>query len=444
MKANLWQHAKENKIRLIIGTRTALFTPMPELKLIIVDEEHDASFKQTEGVRFSARDAAIFRAQLNDIPIVLGSATPSLESLYHCQTEKYTKLTLTHNAQNNTPHYYQFVDLRNQPTEEGLAFETKRLIEKALTSQQQVLIFINRRGYAPVLLCHQCRWIADCPACDSHLTLHQYQQLICHHCNFTMDLPKKCPTCSDTNLVPIGSGTQRIQQTLRQHFPEILITRIDRDEIKTKDALHQCLSNIATGKPQIIIGTQMLAKGHHFPNLNLVVILDTDAGLYNQDFRALERLSQLITQVAGRAGREKQPGHIVIQTHTPHHPLLNLLVQQGYQAFIDAILPQRHTANWPPFTHLAIIRANGRAMDKLLEGMNDIKTRLKNNALTILGPAPAPLARKSAQHYIQLLIKTSERKILHHSLNALSLELEQLEKTYRIRCSIDIDPISLT
>ena len=280
------------------------------------------------------------------------------------------------------------------------------MIEKTLSNHQQVLIFINRRGYAPVLLCHQCGWISDCSACDSHLTLHQHQHLICHHCGLTTKQPKQCPKCSSNELVPVGSGTQRIQQALIEHFPNVPVTRIDRDEIRTKDALLHCLSSVATGESQIIIGTQMLAKGHHFPNLSLVVILDTDAGLYNQDFRALERMGQLITQVAGRAGREKQPGHIIIQTHVPDHPLLNLLVQKGYQAFIEEILPERHTANWPPFSHVALIRANGKIMSKLLDGMNHIKTRLKRDTLTVLGPAPAPLARKSKEYYVQLLIKT--------------------------------------
>lgn len=444
MKANLWQQVKENKIKLVIGTRTALFIPMPELKLIVVDEEHDASFKQADGVRFSARDAAIFRAQLNHIPIVLGSATPSLESLYNCEVQKYSKLMLTHNAQNEIPLYYQFVDLRRQPAQEGLAPETQQLIQKTLSNGQQALIFINRRGYAPVLLCEACRWISDCSVCDSHLTLHQNQSLICHHCGLSTKVPLKCPRCQAQALIPIGSGTQRIQQALIDHFPNTPITRIDRDEIKSKEAFQQCLSKLATGEPQIIIGTQMLAKGHHLPNLSLVVILDTDAGLYNQDYRALERLGQLITQVAGRAGREKQAGHIVIQTHVPDHPLLNLLVQKGYQPFIEEILSQRQASNWPPFSHIALIRANGKNLPKLLEGMNDIKAHLKNTPLTVLGPAPAPLARKNAEYYIQLLLKAPERKTLHRTLNTLVSSLEHIEKNYNIRCNIDIDPISLT
>ncbi len=444
MKARFWQQAKENQIQLIIGTRSALFTPMPKLKLIIVDEEHDASFKQTEGVRFSARDAAIFRAQLENIPIVLGSATPSLESLYNSQTQKYTKLSLTHNAQNNNKLYYQLIDLRNQPLEDGLAFETRRLIQKTLQNQQQVLLFINRRGYAPVLLCHQCAWICDCSACDSHLTLHHQGRLICHHCGLETKRPLQCPTCHSDELIPIGNGTQRIQEALMRHFENIPIIRMDRDEIKTKDALFDCLTQIATGTPQIIIGTQMLAKGHHFPNLSLVVILDTDAGLYNQDFRALERLGQLITQVAGRAGREKVPGHIAIQTHQPQHPLLNLLVQQGYEAFSNAILAQRAAANWPPFGHIALIRADGRQKEPILKAMHHIKNHLKSHELSLFGPAPAPLARKNNRYYLQLLVKANIRKVLHQVLHEFTPHLEKLEKDYNIRCSIDIDPISLT
>jgi primosomal protein N' (replication factor Y) (superfamily II helicase) len=443
-KAFFWHQAKENKIRLVIGTRTALFTPMPQLKLIIVDEEHDASFKQTDGVRFSARDAAIFRAQLNHIPIVLGSATPSIESLYHCQMQKYSQFTLTQSAQNPTPLYYQFVDLRRESVEGGIAVETRQLIEKTLQNKQQVLIFINRRGYAPVLLCHACRWIADCTACDSHLTLHHHDQLICHHCGMRTQRPTHCPQCSEKTLIAVGQGTQRIQETLIDYFPETPIIRIDRDEIKTKDAFQTCLTQIASGTPQIIIGTQMLAKGHHFPNLSLVVILDTDAALYNQDFRALERLGQLITQVAGRAGRAEEPGHIVIQTHMPDHPLLNLLAQKGYSALVKQLLPLRQASNWPPFSYLALIRAHGKTMRPLLDGMHAIKAYLKNTGLTLLGPAPAPLARKNREHHLQLLLKASDRKILHKSLHSLGMTLEQIEKTYNMRCSIDVDPISLT
>lgn len=444
-RAAIWQQAKEHKLQLIIGTRTALFTPMPKLGLIIIDEEHDSSFKQMDGVRFSARDAGIMRAQLNDIPILLGSATPSLESLYNCEIEKYTKLNLSQKAQNSTSLYFQLVDLRNKTLKEGLAPETLQLIKTHINKNQQVLVFINRRGFAPVLLCHHCAWIADCHACDSHLTIHQRdKQMVCHHCGDKKSIPLHCPSCSNHELQPVGSGTQRIHQTLSEHFPTTHMVRIDRDEIKNTDTLNEHLLNISEGQSQIIIGTQMLAKGHHFPNLALVVILDTDTGFYNQDFRALERVGQLITQVSGRAGRADLPGHVVIQTYLPHHPLLNQLIQKGYESFVNALLPLRKEAFWPPFAHLALLRAHGKTINTLLKFMHQIKQLLAETSLTVLGPAPAPLARKASQFHLQLLIKSNSRKTLHIELTRLHEKLYSTQKNHSIRWSIDVDPIDLT
>ncbi|OYV55171.1 MAG: primosomal protein N' [Legionella sp. 21-45-4] len=327
-RLHTWQAARDNRIQIVIGTRTALFTPMPELGLIIIDEEHDVSFKQMEGVRYSARDSALVRAHSHQIPIVLGSATPSLETLHNCLTQKYTQLHLTQKALNQLPHCVQLVDIRNQTLAHGLAKTTQEVIAKTLENKQQVLIFINRRGFAPVLLCHECGWIADCHACDSHLTLHRKNHtLLCHHCGQKQTMPTHCTLCQSTDLVPVGAGTQRIQQGLSRQYPHVPLLRIDRDHIKTTEALHTALNLIHKGTPQLIIGTQMLAKGHHFPNLGLVVILDTDAGFYNQDFRALERLGQLIVQVSGRTGREQTQGQVLIQTHLPQHPLLNQLIR---------------------------------------------------------------------------------------------------------------------
>ena len=444
-RAKVWQEAKEKKIKLVIGTRSALFTPMPKLGLIIIDEEHDASFKQMDGVRFSARDAGIIRAQLNNIPIILGSATPSLESLYNCEIGKYKQLSLTQKAQNLTPLYYQLVDLRNKKLKEGLAEETLALIKEHVDKNQQVLIFINRRGFSPVLLCHQCAWIADCHACDSHLTMHQRDELmICHHCGNTKPIPSQCPACHDKELLPIGYGTQRIHQALSKQFPMTHMIRIDRDEIKHADTLNEHLISISEGEAQIIIGTQMLAKGHHFPNLSLVIILNADAGFYNQDFRALERVGQLITQVGGRAGRANFPGHIIIQTHLPNHPLLNQLVQKGYASFVNALLPLRQEANWPPYSHIALLRAHGKTNKALLEFMHGAKQHLAATSLSVLGPAPAPLARKASRFHMQLLIKAHSRKILHSKLRHLCEQLNINPKNHAIRWSVDVDPIDLS
>jgi primosomal protein N' (replication factor Y) len=443
-RATTWQAARDQRIAIIVGTRSALFTPLPHLGLIIIDEEHDASFKQMDGVRFSARDAALVRAAKANIPIVLGSATPSLESLHNVTLNKYTPLNLTHKALNQTPLYMQLLDIRNQVLDHGLAPATQQLISDVLKQQQQVLIFINRRGFAPVLLCHACGWMADCRACDSHLTLHQRQQtLLCHHCGGKQAIPAHCKHCAGTDLVPVGAGTQRIHQALAARFPNARIVRFDRDEIKTNRTLHQQLELAHTDQADILIGTQMLAKGHHLPHLGLVVILDIDAGFYNQDFRALERLGQLITQVSGRAGRANIPGRVLIQTHLPQHPLLNQLVQVGYNAFSAHLMQLRQDALWPPFSFLALIRAQGKQPERLIQFLTEIKTLLQDMAIQTLGPAPAPMARKACNYQMQLLLKAAHRQTLQQSLTILRQHLATTVSIRGIRWSIDRDPADL-
>ena len=443
-RALTWQAAKDARLSIILGTRSALFTPMPNLGLIIVDEEHDASLKQMDGVRFSARDAALIRAATHHIPIVLGSATPSLESLHNVQLNKYIKLPLTHKALNQTPLHMQLIDIRNQTLTHGLAPATLQQITDAIHQQQQVLIFINRRGFAPVLLCHACGWMADCHACDSHLTLHKRQQLLlCHHCGCKHAIPTHCSRCQNSELIPIGAGTQRVHQALAALFPEISILRFDRDEIKNNRTLQTQLQRMQTDEAQILIGTQMLAKGHHVPNLALVVILDIDAGFYNQDFRALERLGQLITQVAGRAGRANLPGRVLIQTHLPNHPLLNLLVQNGYNPFSESLLESRKQALWPPFSFLALLRAQGKNSEAVLAFLSEIKTALNPSNIQALGPAPAPLARKAAYHQMQLLLKANTRKALDQSLSHVHQHIASRPSQHGVRWSIDRDPADL-
>ncbi|WP_045097709.1 primosomal protein N' [Legionella fallonii] len=440
-----WQLAKEKRVSMVIGTRSSVFTPMPDLGLIIIDEEHDSSLKQMEGVRYSARDTALMRAHFANIPIILGSATPSLESMQNCKQNKYTLLKLNHKALTTTPLHYQLIDLRSQTIQHGLAIPTLKIIEEHLQNKNQVLIFINRRGFAPVLLCHQCGWMADCRACDSHLTLHkQLGQMICHHCGLTQKKPMACHHCKGTELIPVGTGTQRIHEFLSTRFPHTNIVRIDRDEVRKKHALDTYLDKINSGEAQLIIGTQMLAKGHHFPRLSLVVVLEADAGLYNQDFRAIEHLGQLLTQVSGRAGRAEQAGQALIQTHAPDHPLLNLLIQQGYNEFADALLATRQQAELPPFHFLAVIRAQGNAIDKVLNFMHAAKDQIKTHPLIVMGPAPAPLPRKANQHRMQLLIKSHSRKILNSSLTQLREWLTITKLSNGIRWNVDVDPMDLS
>ncbi|STX37007.1 primosomal protein N' [Legionella feeleii] len=440
-----WQLAKDNLVKLVIGTRTAIFTPMPALGLIIVDEEHDSSLKQMEGVRYSARDTGLMRAHLANIPIILGSATPSLESMHNCTQKKYSLLRLNHKALDSSPLHYQLIDIRNKPLQHGLAANTLNTIAEHLKQGNQVLVFINRRGFSPVLLCHQCGWMADCSACDSHLTLHrQSGRLICHHCGATKAIPHHCLHCHGKELLPIGAGTQRIHEYLAEQFPQTKLLRIDRDEIQKKDALNKHLTSIHNGEAQLIVGTQMLAKGHHFPRLTLVVVLDADAGFYNQDFRAIERLGQLLVQVAGRAGRAQYAGQVIIQTHIPQHPLLNRLIQEGYESFATALLAERREAELPPYHFLAVIRAQDKQTSKVLEFLHAIKAQLFHQKLKILGPAPAPLARKAEQHRMQLLIKSPSRTLLQATLTALREWLTINKLSNNIRWNVDIDPMDLS
>ena len=444
-RSRAWQLAKESTIKLVIGTRGAIFTPMPDLGLIVIDEEHDASLKQMDRVRYSARDTALMRAHTANIPILLGSATPSLESLHNCTLGKYTLLRLTQKAISTVPLHYQLLDIRNQTLHDGLASQTITLIREHLERKHQVLVFINRRGFSPVLLCHQCGWMADCRACDSHLTVHRTSgKLACHHCGLIQSIPTGCKKCSSSELVPIGAGTQRIYEALSAEFPNTSILRIDRDEIQKKHALDEYLDKISRGEVQLIIGTQMLAKGHHFPMLTLVVVVDADNGFYNQDFRAIERLGQLLTQVAGRAGREEHAGHVLIQTHLPQHPLLNLLVQQGYGPFAKSLLDLRQRAQLPPYSHLAMLRAQSKTMPKVLQFLHAIKKQLQLSGIELLGPAPAPLARKADHHRMQLLIKSPTRHRREQALIMMRNAINQHKLDKSIEWTIDVDPMDLS
>lgn len=440
-----WLAAREALVKLVIGTRAAIFTPMPTLGLIVIDEEHDASLKQMDGVRYFARDTALMRAHFANIPIILGSATPSLESLHNCNQKKYSLLRLNQKALNSSPLQYQLIDLRNHPLTEGLAAPTLHIISKHLKNNNQVLVFINRRGYAPVLLCHACGWMVDCRACDSHLTMHRKTNcLLCHHCGLTQGIPSRCKQCHGSELIPIGSGTQRIFDYLQHQFPDTKMLRVDRDEVRKKDEMNASLERINQGDVQLIVGTQMLAKGHHFPNMTLVVVVDADSGFYNQDFRALEQLGQLLTQVAGRAGRAEHQGQVLIQTHLPHHPLLNTLIQQGYDAFSHALLSTRKQAALPPYHYLAMIRAQDRQNSKLVLLLNSMKAYLQTLSVDVLGPAPAPLARKANLYRMQLLLKAPSRKQLQAALTAMREWLSTNKPSTNIRWNVDVDPQDLS
>lgn len=343
-RLHAWQQAARGTAQLIVGTRSAIYTPLVRPGLIIVDEEHDASLKQQDGFRYSARDLAVWRARQLNIPVLLGSATPSLESLFNVQQERYRHLHLPERAGAAAAPAMRLLDLRNQAMRELLSKPLMDAMDWHLERGGQILLFLNRRGFAPVLLCHACGWVAECARCDARMTLHKHSSTLrCHHCGSQRRIDVICPTCESSKLIGIGEGTERIEQVLQERFPDHRVLRIDRDTTRRKGQLDDALSDARNGRARILLGTQMLAKGHHFPAVTLAAILDADQGLFSADFRAGERMAQLIIQVAGRAGRADKPGEVVIQTHHPEHPLLCQLVEQGYAAFAEAALQERRS-----------------------------------------------------------------------------------------------------
>ncbi|MSP52646.1 MAG: primosomal protein N' [Gammaproteobacteria bacterium] len=441
-----WLWAKNNELKIIIGTRSAIFTPFANLAIIIVDEEHDLSLKQQDGFKYHARDLAVRRAQLENIPIVLGSATPSLESLHNVERERYQLLELPERAGEAVHPLFKLIDLRRQKIKNGIATTVLPVIAEHLKQGNQVLIFLNRRGFAPVLMCHECAWVLNCSRCEIPMTLHQKPyQAQCHHCEKTQAIPKKCAQCSSTQLINIGAGTERVEEFLNKEFPHIKIARIDRDSTRRKGELEAKLATVQDGTAQLLVGTQMIAKGHHFPNVTLVVVLDADGGLYSADFHASERMAQLLLQVSGRAGRAEKPGEVLIQTHHPEHPLLNCLITQGYMEFVRQALAQRNKANLPPYHYFALLRAEAVTGSVCSEFLQAAKQILKtaNNTVQLMGPAQAPVEKRQGRYRWQLLLATKNRshlqQLLHHTLPLI----EQLKEARKIRWSIDVDPLEM-
>jgi len=439
-----WSTAAQNQAQLVIGTRSAIFTPMPQLGLIVIDEEHDGSYKQQDGFRYNARDLALVRAQQAGIPVVLGSATPSLESLYNCYNGRYQLHTLKQRARTtNTPHI-KLVDLCKQKLQEGLSPILLDAIHKHLQNDGQVLLFLNRRGFSPLLMCHDCGWTTSCKRCDAHMTFHKSRQLLrCHHCGAEAAAPHVCGDCGSTELISIGAGTERIEQFLKSRYPDLSIERIDRDTTRRKGSLHDKLEQARSGNARILVGTQMLAKGHDFPNVTLVGVLDTDQGLYSGDFRAPEHLAQLITQVAGRAGRAEKPGEVLIQTHHPDHPLLQTLLHQGYDGFAHAALSEREQAGFPPYRHLALLRCEAikpEAATTFMDSARELLSADENNAIEIFGPLPAPMEKRAGRYRMQLMLQSSQRKALHQALQPWTQALGDLKTGNKVRWSLDVDP----
>ncbi len=445
-RLNAWLLARTGNARVVIGTRSAIFAPLPAIGIVIVDEEHDLSYKQQEGFRYHARDLAVLRGHTLNIPVVLGSATPALETLQNAQRHRYHLLQLPERAGGGCTPTIEVLDIRHQPMSEGLSRPLLERIQSHLARDEQVLLFLNRRGFSPILLCHECGWVGQCHHCDARMTLHMRQhRLICHHCGDSRPVDQTCPVCGSVNLRPIGYGTERLENTLRQEFPTVSITRMDRDSTRRRGSLERLLADIHTGGQRLLIGTQMLAKGHHFPNVTLVGIIDADQGLYGIDFRATERLAQLILQVAGRAGRAEKPGTVIIQTHQPHHPLLKLLIDQGYPAFADAALTERRETVLPPFAHQALLRAESTKPEQATVFLQTARTLAEPFAKTIelLGPAPAPMERRAGRYRAHLLVTAEQRKDLQSFLNLWAVQLWAQPGNRYVRWSLDIDPMEL-
>lgn len=441
-----WQGAKSGQIKIVIGTRSAIFTPFAHLGLIIIDEEHDTSFKQQDRFRYHARDLAIMRANLNQIPIVLGSATPSLESLLNAKRKRYVHLSLPERAGDASLPEYQILDLRKTQQEEGLSTPLLQAMQAHLDEGNQVLLFLNRRGFAPVLYCKECHFIVDCKRCDARMVYHRTpKRLQCHHCDSRSAIPLQCQQCGKPSLEPIGLGTQRLEQLLVKHFPSIPIIRIDRDNTKRKGAMQAMLTEINTNKKAILLGTQMLAKGHHFSQVTLVGIIDADSGLFSADFRAAEQMGQLFLQVSGRAGRAEKSGTVILQTHNPQHPLLQTLIHQGYPSFSQTLLAEREQALLPPFSYFAVFRAEAYVEKNAHHFLQTIKELCATfaDAVTVLGPVPALIAKRKGMHCQHLVLKASQRNVLQHFLKKLLAQLDKLTGAKSVKWILDVDPVEV-
>ena len=445
-RLHTWRLAREGAAKLILGTRSAVFVPLARPGLIIVDEEHDHSLKQHEGLRYSARDLAVARAARAEVPIVLGSATPSLELLSHCRNGRYTHLSLPRRAGAARPPRIELVDLSLHADREGLSDVLADAVERHVTAGGQALLYLNRRGFAPTLICTACGHVAVCTRCDARMTVHAGDgRLRCHHCGSSRPLDPACGECG-AKVRSLGAGTQRLEGALKARFPERRVRRIDSDSTQTKGAIHAALAEAVEGGADILVGTQMLSKGHHFPKLTLVGVVNADQGLFGTDFRTDERLAQSIVQVAGRAGREDRRGEVLIQTAFPAHPFWKRLIDGGYPAVAECALEERQAAQWPPFSRLALIRSSAHRRGDahaFLDYARETVSDTERSAIEVLGPVDAPLARRAGRYRAQLLLRSRDRGALHALLRRLRPILENSPAARRVRWSVDVDPVGL-
>jgi primosomal protein N' (replication factor Y) len=441
-----WRKAWRNEARLVVGTRSAVFAPLPAAGLVIVDEEHDASYKQQSGFRYSARDLAVVRARRLGVPVVLASATPSLESYANAQQGRYRKLEMSRRIGSAGVPRMKIIDLKQHASRQALSTPLVAAIGEHLAAGNQVLLFLNRRGFAPALFCPECKDALQCARCDARLTVHaRAGKLRCHHCGAERKLEWVCKTCGGERIA-VGAGTQRVDDELAALFPGARIARLDRDITHRKGALAAVLDEVASGRTDILIGTQMLTKGHDFPRVTLVGVLNADQGLFGTDPRSHERLAQTILQVSGRAGRADRLGEVLIQTHYPEHPLLRCLLEHDYAAFATLELAERRDAGWPPYSHLAAWRADATDREPayaLLNKVRAIAGRLAGEDVAILGPAPQPMERKEGRYRAQLLFRSFKRAPLHELVRRTLLDLRGAPEMRRARLALDVDPLEL-
>ncbi|MBP6626246.1 MAG: primosomal protein N' [Arenimonas sp.] len=443
-RARAWTAMARGEARVLVGTRSAIFCPLPEAGLIVVDEEHDGSYKQQDGIRYHARDLALVRASKLGVPVLLGSATPSLETLHNALAGRYGHLRLAQRAGGANPPTVRVVDVRKRPLRNGLSEDLLEAVGRCLARGEQALVFKNRRGYAPVLICHDCGWSAHCKRCDAAMTVHAGgRRLICHHCGARATPPNACPDCASLALQPQGAGTERIEEALAERFPDALMIRVDRETTRRRDAIEKHLE--AFGEQSgILVGTQMLAKGHDLPRLTLVAVVGVDEGLFSADFRAGEKLAQLLIQVAGRAGRAQLPGEVLLQTHHPEHPLLGTLLAGGYPAVAAMQLAEREAAQFPPYAHLALLRAEAPTEADMQGFLQEARAAFgKHEGVQLNGPMPAPMARRAGKARGQILLDAPQRAPLHAALQAWLPKLHALKSARKVRWSLDVDPTDL-
>jgi primosomal protein N' (replication factor Y) len=440
-----WQRARSGEAGLVVGTRSAVFATLPRLGLIVIDEEHDASYKQQTGFRYSARDLAIVRARHADIPVILGSATPSLESLHNARTGRYEWHELPNRIGSAGQPRVRIIDMNRHARRQALSTPMVEAIQAHLRNHRQVILYLNRRGFAPTLFCTQCGESELCHNCDASLSVHARDgRLRCHHCGVSKALHWRCPKCGEERLA-VGSGTQRIENELQDLFAEYSLARLDRDAAASGAEIHAVLDDVAQGETDILVGTQMLTKGHDFDRVTLVGILNADQGLFGTGFRGDERLAQAIVQVAGRAGRRNDPGELLVQTYFPQHPLLQRLLTDGYLACADNMLEERRRTGWPPFSAVALISADSKQRDRAHDFLRRVRDLAQPylGATTLLGPAPAPMERRHARYHAQLLLQAPQRAALHQALTPIVAGIAALRQDHAVRWSVDVDPLDV-